>query len=201
MARISQGRRSEMIPTIVKSFLSKLILFLVLITPVWSEDSIELYIDGQKYVRDYPQTMTEARELINSLVYINNNFDKTFMEYQARTQIEEQHLLTQIDALEVAHQNLKNQSAIMQDELNKVSRALNQKSSLLLFGSVGIENDMQDNQLGQVITVGFAHQTRPFNLFTCYLGLMGNTTIYYHLPSPNKVQDIGIGLYFGIFID
>jgi hypothetical protein len=185
----------------VKLCLSKLILFLILICPLWSEDFIELHINGEKYVREYPQTMTEARELINSLVYINNNFDKTFMDYQASVKAEEQHLLTQLDALEVANQNLQNQVRTVQDELTKVSRTLTQKSSLLLFGSVGIENDMKDNQMGQVITLGFAHQTRPFNLFSCYLGLMGNTTIYYQLSSLNKFQNIGIGLYFGIFID
>jgi multidrug resistance efflux pump len=144
--------------------------------------------------------MAEARELINSLVFINNNFDKTFTEYQAASQAEDEQLLLQLDSLEIANKNLQNQLKSAQDELSKASRILSQKSTVLLFGSVGMVNDMNVHQTGQEITLGYAYQMRPLNLFTCYLGLIGNTTIYYQ-SELNKIQNIGIGLYFGIFIN
>jgi hypothetical protein len=187
-----------MISKMLKINLLKILFFIFIINPVFSEDFIELYIDGQKYIRDYPESLEEANGLIDALVEINNDLDKSFIEYQVKVREEENLFLQKLNALEESNKNLQDQFNDSKNELNKIAGYINQKSSLLLFGTIGPSFGLADNMVGQRISMGIAPKVKLFNLFPIYAGLIGNMTIYYQEVS--KIKDIGFGLYLGIFL-
>jgi hypothetical protein len=186
----------------VRNRIAKILFLCLLLFPlsIYGQEKIELYIDGQKYIREYPATLDEARDLIDSLVSINNDLDKSFLEYQRVTENEENVLLDKLKVLEFNNGQLQEQLNNTRKTLAEVSSYVNQKTSLLLSINAGPSFGMSGNALGHNIGAGILKRIDIFNLINLYVGLNVNTTIYY-LREQNKVQDVAVGLYLGFFLN
>jgi hypothetical protein len=169
-----------------------------------TQEVIELYINGEKYVRDYPITLQDATALINSLVKMNNDLDNSFIEYQNINIKEKEQLHLKLNELEQNNNSLTSQinDLITQtDELTKLfDRYQKQsKNNFLITTSIGPSYQIIDNALGLNIALGAIHKMPVFNLFDFYAGLNVNTNIYYQ-GTGSKMSNLGIGAILGVFL-
>jgi hypothetical protein len=171
---------------------------------LYAQNLIEITINGEPYVREYPETLQEAYTLIDSLVKINNNLDNSFLEYQKINNQEKDSILTKLNMLE--HNNTVLRTEI--EELNTKNKEITSlfenyskrtQNKLLFYTSVGPSYHLFNNNLGMEITFGGIRRISVFNLFDLYVGLNINTSIYYQ-EVRNKVSNLGVGAILGIFL-
>jgi hypothetical protein len=168
------------------------------------EKNITIKIDGEDYVRAYPDSLDDALILIDSIVKINNSLDTTFVDYKSVNKEEINQLLTKLKIMEQNNITLANQINKLERENNKIEISLQKylkqsKNNLLLHTSIGPSYHLVNNIVGMGVSLGGMHRISVFNLFDFYTGLNINTNIYYH-DVKNTLSNVGLGVQIGVFL-
>jgi hypothetical protein len=163
--------------------------------------TIEITIDNQPYVREYPKTLEESHELIDDIVSLYNELDNVFVSYKEKTIIEEETLKKKIDELININIEYKNYHNMYSKKLLSIESYVDTKlkvpTDVLLIGSIGPTLSLEDVSIGTRFELGVIKSLHIFNMYT---GLNLNTSIYYNAEKKN-VRDIGLSIYLGMFLN
>jgi hypothetical protein len=166
---------------------------------VFSENTIDIFIDGEKYSREYPDTLEEAVTLIGVLAGMHNALDKSFIEYREESLDEKNKLSIIIEELNSNNNELEKQLKVINAETDKILKNTRRvKNGIMAIASSGPIYNINENIFGVDVGLGGIFRI-PIDILNMYAGLNLFTNIY-HFYGEYKVMDVGASIYLGTFI-
>jgi hypothetical protein len=177
-------------------------LFILIIGfPIYSQEGIEINIDGKVFFRPYPQSLSEATELIDSLVNMYNDLGTSFLDYREIVRKEEEDLKSKIEILEQNNLIIKSEFEEAEQNIKIVESYIKKENARpkdwMLLGALGPAMDIRERLFGLTFELGML---KNLHLFNSFAGLNINTNIYYE-QTAFRVRGVGLSIYFGIFLE
>jgi hypothetical protein len=177
------------------------LFILALSFPIYCQEEIEINIDGKIFTRPYPQSLSEATELIDSLVEMYNDLGSSFLDYREIVRKEEEDLKGKIEILEQNNQAIKGELEQAEENIKIVESYIKKESARpkdwMLLAAIGPAIDVRERFFGLNFELGVL---KSLHLFNSFAGLNINTNIYYE-QTAFRVRGVGLSLYFGIFLE
>jgi hypothetical protein len=106
-----------------------LVLILSLLFPLYAgnevEDTITLVIDGEKYEREYPDTIGEYKEFVDGLVEMYNSLSLSYSEYRSNDTSSADKLTKKLSELRLENDVLKFKLDSLEDEFSSYKKDVN----------------------------------------------------------------------------
>jgi hypothetical protein len=182
-----------------RTFVTLLALFISI--PLYSQENIELNINGKLFTREYPASLPEATELIDNLVRMYNDLNSSFIDYRGIVGKGEEELKSGIAILEQNNLKIKNELEAVQNDVKimetYIKKEISRPKDWMLLGSLGPAMNINERLFGLNVELGFM---RNLHLLNSFAGLNINTSMYYETTT-FRINSVGLSLYFGIFLD